>query len=57
MDADVLFNMRQLNCQHEKQESYNQRRFDILTGFDYTLTRCMNCHKIVGLEAKKFSKH
>jgi hypothetical protein len=57
MEEDTMFNTRQLNCAHQKQELYTQRRFDILNGFEYNLTRCLNCHKIVELEAKKFSQH
>ena len=53
MEADILFNISQPNCHHEKQELYTQRRFDILNGFEFNLTRCLNCHKIVGLEAKR----
>jgi hypothetical protein len=56
MEVDILFNIRQLNCIHQKQELYLQRRFDILNGIEFKETRCLNCHKIVGLEAKKFSK-
>jgi hypothetical protein len=54
MEEDILFSTRQLNCNHRKQESYTQRRFDILNGFELNLTRCLNCHKIVELETKKF---
>ena len=54
MEEDVLFSQRQLNCNHQAEELYTQRRFDILNGFEFTLTRCLNCHKVVGLEAKKF---
>jgi len=57
MEEDIMFCTRQLNCEHEKQELYTQRRFDILNGFELNLTRCLNCHKIVELETKKFSKH
>jgi hypothetical protein len=56
MEEDILFNTRQLNCNHEKQEVYTQRHFDILNGFELNLTRCLNCHKIVEIETKKFSK-
>ena len=56
MEEDILFEVSQLNCSHQKQELYKQRRFDILNGFEFNLTRCLNCHKIVGLEAKKLSK-
>jgi len=55
MEEDILFSTRQLNCVHE-QELYNQRQFDILNGLEFKLTRCLSCHKIVELEAKKFSK-
>ncbi len=55
MEEDILFTMRQLNCNHHE-ELYTQRRFDILKGFEFNLTRCLNCHKIVELDAKKFSK-
>jgi hypothetical protein len=47
MEEVSLFNTRQLNCNYQKQELYTQRRFDILNGFEYNLTRCLNCHKIV----------
>lgn len=56
MEEGILFSTRQLNCNHQKQELYTQRRFDILNGFEFNLTRCLNCHKIVELESKKFSK-
>ena len=56
MEADILFSTRQLNCNHQKQEMYTQRHFDILNGFELNLTRCLNCHKVVELETKKFSK-
>jgi hypothetical protein len=54
MEEDTMFSVRQLNCSHQKQESYTQRQFDILNGLEYNMTRCLNCHKIVELEAKKF---
>jgi hypothetical protein len=54
MEEDRLFTERQLNCNHQTEEIYTQRRFDILNGFELTLTRCLNCHKVVELEAKKF---
>ena len=52
MEEDVLFNTSHPDCNHQKQELYAQRRFDILNGFEFNLTRCLNCHKIVELEAK-----
>jgi hypothetical protein len=57
MEDDRLFYSSQPKCKHIKQELYKQKRFDILNGFELTFTRCLNCHKIVGLEARKFSKH
>ena len=44
-------------CNHEKQELYTERCFDILNGFELNFTRCINCHKIVSLDAKKFETH
>ena len=55
MEEDIFFTMRQLSCSHHE-ELYTQRRFDILKGFEFNLTRCINCHKIVELDAKKLSK-
>jgi hypothetical protein len=57
MDAERLVGNSQLNCNHEKQRLYTQRCFDILNGFELTYTRCINCHKIVSLEAKKLANH
>jgi hypothetical protein len=56
-EEDRLFYLRQVSCNHQKQPQYTQRRFDILNGLEFTFTRCNNCHKIVGLQAKKFAKH
>ena len=55
MDEEKLVATIQLNCDHENQRLYTDRRFDVLNGFELTFTRCINCHKIVSLEAKKFS--
>jgi len=55
MEEDILLKVSQLNCNHQNQEVYTQRRFDILNGLEITLTRCLNCHKIVELESKKLS--
>jgi hypothetical protein len=57
MEEDTLGYISQPNCNHQKQRVYTQRQFDILNGFELTFTRCLNCHKIVGLDARKFSKH
>jgi len=54
MDEKELVETGQVNCSH-KQRLYNQRCFDILNGFELNFTRCIDCHKIVSLEAKKFS--
>jgi len=57
MEEDNVFYIRQFTCTHEKTQLYKQRRFDILNGFEFNFTRCLNCHKIVSLDARKFSKH
>ena len=54
MEADSLVNSLKPECNHGKQPVYTQRRFDILNGFEYNLTRCLNCHQIVEFKAKKF---
>ena len=41
-------------CKSQSMKGYLfERCFDILNGFEFNFTRCINCHKIVGLEAKK----
>ncbi len=55
MDEEKLVETSRLNCDHGNQRLYTDRRFDILNGFELNYTRCINCHKIVRLEAKKFS--
>jgi hypothetical protein len=40
-------------CNHAEHGSYVQRQFDILNGFELVLTRCINCHKTIKLEARK----
>jgi hypothetical protein len=57
MDEERLVDTSQLNCNHEKQRLYTQKCFDILNGFELTSTRCINCHKIISLEAKKLANH
>ncbi|MCW3995786.1 MAG: hypothetical protein NWE98_06520 [Candidatus Bathyarchaeota archaeon] len=57
MEDERLFYISKSNCNHKKQQVYIQKRMDILNGFEFTLTRCLNCHKIVVLQARKFSKH
>ena len=53
MDEERLVDISQRNCDHGTERLYTQRCFDILNGFELTFTRCINCHKIVSLEAKK----
>jgi hypothetical protein len=55
MEEDTLFSIRQINCDHQNQKLYTQRRFDILNGFEFNETKCLKCHKIVELKAQKFS--
>jgi hypothetical protein len=55
MEEDRLISISQVSCDHAKQRRYTQTRFDILNGFELVLTRCINCHKILALEAKKLS--
>jgi hypothetical protein len=54
MEEDDIVYFRQVTCEHGKQEFYTQRNFDILKGFELVYTRCLNCHKIMNLEVKKF---
>lgn len=56
MEEDMLFKNSQPNCTHQENQVYQQKRLDILNGFDLTLTRCLNCHKIMELEARKIAK-
>ena len=56
MEEDILLKQRQLNCTHEKEKLYTQRQFDILNGFELNFVRCINCHKVVELEARKIAK-
>jgi len=55
MVEEKLVATGQLNCDHENQRLYTDRCFDVLNGFELTFTRCINCHKIISLEAKKLS--
>ena len=57
MDEESLVAASQLNCDHQKQELYTERCFDILNGFELVFTRCINCHKVLSLDAKKFESH
>jgi hypothetical protein len=53
MDKEGLVETTQLNCKHEEQKLHAERCFDILNGLEFTFNRCIKCHKIVSLEAKK----
>jgi len=55
MSEDYLFFERQHICNHDQHKIYKERRFDILNGFELVYTRCINCHKVISLETKKFS--
>ncbi len=57
MDGDDLVHSKQITCDHGKHKLYSQRDFDILNGFEFVYTRCLNCHKIISLEAKDFTNH
>ena len=57
MDEDDLVHARQITCDHGKHKLYTQRDFDVLNGFEFVYTRCLNCHKIINLEAKDFTNH
>ena len=43
-------------CDHYQQRHYEQKRLDILNGFELILTRCINCHKILSLEARRIKR-
>ena len=55
MDKEKLVDTVKADCNHENQRLYTDRQFDVLNGFELTYTRCISCHKIVRLEAKKLS--
>jgi hypothetical protein len=54
LTEDSLTSIKQVNCKHEKSKLYSQRRFDIPNGMEVTFTRCLDCHRIIALEAKKY---
>ena len=56
MGRDTLVTVSQALCDHTKQRVYTQRGFDILKGFELTETKCINCHKILVLEIRKFDR-
>ena len=53
METEGYALIEEATCDHIKHKCYTQRRFDILNGFEFNLTRCINCHKILVFEAKK----
>jgi len=56
MGEDELIVIRKGLCDHFMQRRYTQRRLDILNGFEFVLTRCINCHKVMNLEARRINK-
>lgn len=54
MEEDSLVRQIQSACDHAKERHYIQTQFDMLNGFEITITRCINCHKTLAFEAKKF---
>ena len=57
MEDDRLFSVSQATCNHAKERHYTQKDFDMLNGFELVFTRCMNCHKILSIDAKKIANH
>jgi hypothetical protein len=56
MGEDELVVIRKYICNHFQQRRYTQKRLDILNGFELVLTRCINCHKVLNLEARRIKK-
>jgi hypothetical protein len=56
MGEDELMQIRKQTCNHFEHRRYTQKRLDILNGFELVLTRCINCHKVLNLEAKRIIK-
>ena len=57
MEEDRLISQNQAMCDHAKERHYTQTQFDMLNGFELTITRCINCHKTLALEAKKLGNN
>jgi len=57
MREEELMLIRNNLCNHLQHRNYNQKRLDILNGFQLTLIRCINCHKVLSLEAKKIREY
>ena len=55
MEEGSISSLKSFTCDHIKPRLYTQRQFDILNGFELTFTRCLKCHKVMALEAKKLS--
>jgi len=53
MEEDRPVTFIQATCDHTKERHYTQTQFDMLNGFELTITRCINCHKTLSMEAKK----
>ncbi len=53
MGEDELIVIKKCLCDHFMQRRYTQRRLDILNGFEFVLTRCINCHKVMNALREK----
>ena len=56
MGEDELMVISRNICDHYQQRNYKQKRLDILNGFELVLNRCINCHKILSLEARRIER-
>jgi hypothetical protein len=56
MGEDELMHIRKRKCNHFEQRHYTQKRLDILNGFELVLTRCINCHKVLNLKARRIEQ-
>jgi hypothetical protein len=53
MKKDSFASVTQTTCDHAEHRNYTQRQFDMLNGYEMTLTRCLNCHKTLKMDVKK----
>jgi cytochrome c2 len=53
MEEDSVYSINQASCNHSKQQHYSQKDYDLLNGYEFVFTKCMNCHKILCIDAKK----
>ncbi len=53
LKGDTARSVLESICDHAMHRHYTRRQFDILGGFEFTVTRCINCHKTIELEVKK----